>query len=363
MIVVAKIGTSSITDEHGEIAVAAIEKLCSEVADLRSQGHRVVVVTSGAIAAGLPALGLSGRRPNDIATLQAVSAVGQSRLMGVYNTALGHHGLVAGQVLMAPLDFAQRSQYLHARQTLHRLLDLGVVPVVNENDAIADDEIRFGDNDFLAALLANLVAADLLVLLTDAPGLLSVDPRLSDSGSLIEEIVEVDHVMEGMAGARGSVHGSGGMTSKLAAAKIASWSGVRAVIAAADRPGVLAGAVDGRVGVGTVVRPRDRRLPARKLWIGFAMAMSGTIIVDDGARRAVVERGRSLLPAGIVEVRGHFEADDAVEIADVAGKVFAKGLVRLSAVDLKSAAGRRTSDLPEGTPHEAVHADDLVALP
>ena len=363
MIVVAKIGTSSITDEHGEISVTSVEKLCAEVADLRSQGHRVVIVTSGAIAAGLPALGLSGKRPNDIATLQALSAVGQSRLMGVYDAALGGHGLVAGQVLLAPLDFAHRSQYLHARQTLHRLLELGVVPVVNENDAIADDEIRFGDNDFLAALLANLVAADLLVLLTDTSGLLSSDPRLDDSGSLIEEIVEIDHEMERAAGGRGSVRGSGGMASKLAAAKIASWSGVRAVIAAANRPGVLAGAVDGRPGVGTVVWPRDRRLPARKLWIGFAMAMSGTIVVDDGARRALVDRGRSLLPAGIVEVRGHFEVDDAVEIADQGGKVFAKGLVRLSAVDLKAAAGRRTGDLPEGTPHEAVHADDLVALP
>ncbi len=363
MIVVAKIGTSSITDEHGEISVTSVEKLCAEVADLRSQGHRVVIVTSGAIAAGLPALGLSGKRPNDIATLQALSAVGQSRLMGVYDAALGGHGLVAGQVLLAPLDFAHRSQYLHARQTLHRLLELGVVPVVNENDAIADDEIRFGDNDFLAALLANLVAADLLVLLTDTSGLLSSDPRLDDSGSLIEEIVEIDHEMERAAGGRGSVRGSGGMASKLAAAKIASWSGVRAVIAAANRPGVLAGAVDGRPGVGTVVWPRDRRLPARKLWIAFAMAMSGTIVVDDGARRALVDRGRSLLPAGIVEVRGHFEVDDAVEIADQGGKVFAKGLVRLSAVDLKAAAGRRTGDLPEGTPHEAVHADDLVALP
>ncbi len=359
----AKIGTSSITDEHGEIALGAVGKLCSEVADLRSQGHRVVVVTSGAIAAGLPALGLSGKRPSDIATLQAVSAVGQSRLMGVYNTALSGHGLVAGQVLLAPLDFAHRSQYLHARQTLTRLLELGVVPVVNENDAIADDEIRFGDNDFLAALLANLVAADLLVLLTDAPGLLSADPRLEEGGSLIEEIVEVDHELERMAGGRGSVRGSGGMASKLAAAKIASWSGIRAVIASATRPGVLTGAVEGRPGVGTIVRPRDRRLPARKLWIAFAMAMSGTIVVDDGARRALVGRGRSLLPAGIVEVRGDFEREDAVEIADVTGKVFAKGLVRLSAVELKAAAGRRTGDLPEGSPHEAVHVDDLVALP
>ena len=363
MIVVAKVGTTSITDEHGEIAVVAVEKLCAEVAGLRTQGHKVLVVTSGAIAAGLPALGLSGHRPADVATLQAISAVGQSRLMGVYDAALGRHGLVAGQVLLAPLDFVHRSQYLHARQTLRRLLELGVVPVVNENDAVADDEIRFGDNDRLAALLANLVSAELLVLLTDAPGLLSADPRLVEGASLIEEIVEVDLELEAMAGRSGSVRGSGGMASKLAAAKMASWSGVRTVIAAADRPGVLAAAVEDRAGIGTVVVPRSRRLPARKLWIAFAVAASGTITVDDGARAALVERGRSLLPAGIVDVIGGFDADDAVEISDLSGRVFAKGLVRLGAGELKAAAGMHTSQLADGVPHEVVHADDLVTLP
>src|SRR5579862_8865968 len=196
-VVVAKVGTSSITDDHGDIVQAAIEKLCADVASVRAQGHRVVVVTSGAIAAGLPVLGLGGEaRPRDPVTLQAVSAVGQSRLMRVYDDALAAHGLVAGQVLLAPLDFVDRRQYLHARGTLTRLLELGVVPVVNENDAIADDEIRFGDNDRIAALVAHLVGADTLVLLTDTPGLLTADPRLDDSASLIEEIVEVDHELE-----------------------------------------------------------------------------------------------------------------------------------------------------------------------
>ena len=178
MIVVAKIGTSSITTPDGEIDEAAVAKFCAEAAALRAQGHRLVLVTSGAIAAGLPALGYTGGdRPRDAVTLQAASAVGQTRLMRVYESALATHGLVSGQVLLAPLDFTIRQQYLHARATLGRLLDLGVVPVVNENDAIADDEIRFGDNDRLAALVAHLLAADLLVLLTDAPGLLTADPR------------------------------------------------------------------------------------------------------------------------------------------------------------------------------------------
>jgi glutamate 5-kinase len=363
VIVVVKIGTSSLTDEHGEIALHVIEKLCAEVAGLRGQGHKVIVVTSGAIAAGLPPLGLGGNRPSDLPTLQAVSAVGQGRLVRVYDDVLARHNLVSGQVLLAPLDFVHRQQYLHARQTLTRLLDLGVVPIVNENDAVADDEIRFGDNDRLAALVAHLVTADVLVILTDMPGVLTADPRFNEDASLIEEIVEVDQELERVAGGAGTVRGSGGMVSKLAAAKIAAWSGVRAVIAAADRPGVVAGAVAGDPGIGTVVRPHDRRLPARKLWIAFAVGSSGTVVVDDGARRALTERGTSLLPAGVVGVQGSFDADDAVEIADLSGRVFAKGLVRHPAARVKEWAGRRTADLPPDLPHEIVHRDDLVVLP
>ena len=359
--VVAKIGTSSLTDDHGRIAPGAVEKLCAEVAELRSGGDRVVVVTSAAISAGLPALGIS--RPHDLATLQAVAAVGQSRLMRVYDESLAPHDLVAGQVLLAPLDFTHRSQYLHARQTIERLLELGVVPVVNENDAVADDEIRYGDNDRLAALVSHLVGADVLVLLTDTAGLLTADPRFDSSASLIEEIVEIDHELEGVAGGAGTARGSGGMASKLAAAKIAAWSGVRTVIAAATRPHVLRDALDGAPGVGTVVAPHDRRLPARKLWIAFATGSAGTVLVDDGARRALVADGRSLLAAGVVGVEGGFGADAAVEVAGPDGTVFAKGLVGVSAVTLREIAGRRTLDLPDGVPHEVIHRDDLVMVP
>ena len=363
MIVVVKIGTTSITDKHGEVDVVAVERLITEVAGLRGEQHRVVVVTSGAIAAGLPALGLHGPRPTDLGTLQAVAAVGQSRLMRVYDDTLARHRLIGGQVLLAPLDFVHRQQYLHARQTLTRLLDLGVVPIVNENDAIADDEIRFGDNDRLAALVAHLVHADILVMLTDTSGVFTADPRLNADASLIEEILEVDHALEAAAGASASERGSGGMASKLAAARIAAWSGVRAVIAAADRPGVLAAAVAGEPGVGTVVRPHDRRLPARKLWIAFAVGASGTIVVDAGARRALTERGTSLLPAGVVDVEGSFAAEDAVEIADATGKVFAKGLTRHDASRIKEWRGRHTRELPPDVSPEIVHRDDLVVLP
>jgi glutamate 5-kinase len=359
--VVVKVGTSSITDDSGRIVEAAIAKLCSEVAELRSNGDQVVVVTSGAVAAGLPVLHLHPR-PSDPAVLQAVSAVGQSRLMGHYDRALEAAGLVGGQVLLAPLDFWDRAQYLHARETLHLLLGLGVVPVVNENDAIADDEIRFGDNDRLAALVANLLQADLLVLLTDAPGLFTSDPRLSQEASLVEEVLEVDQVLS-LAGGPGSSRGSGGMASKLAAAKIAAWSGVRVVIASAERPRVLQDAARGAAGVGTVVRPRSGRLPARKLWIAFALAPAGTVVVDAGAKTALVERGVSLLPAGVRDVRGDFAPDDAVEVAGPDGSVFAKGLVRHSAKALAEWAGLHTSEMPADVPQEVVHRDDLVILP
>jgi glutamate 5-kinase len=360
MIAVVKVGSSSITSESGELDDAALVKLCRELAAARSSGHVVVLVSSGAIAAGLPALGFT-RRPTDIGTLQALAAVGQPRLMERFGRLLADHDLVAGQVLLTPYDFGHRSQYLHARETLQRLLALGVVPVVNENDTVADDEIRFGDNDRLAALVAHLVGADLLLLLTDTAGVYTSDPRLDAGASLIEEIVEVDAALEAVAGGAGSARGSGGMASKLAAAKIAAWSGVRAVIAAADMPGVVLDALEGRP-VGTVVHPRAERLASRKLWIAFALRASGRVVVDEGARRALCEQGRSLLPAGLRGVEGSFDADEAVEIVTEGGRAFAKGLVRVGAATLRAVAGRRTADLPDGVPHEVVHRDDMVVL-
>jgi glutamate 5-kinase len=360
--VVVKIGSSSVTSASGQVDTAAIDKLAAAVARARAEGNRVVVVTSGAITAGWATLAPDRPRPSDLATLQAVAAVGQHLLMRVWSDALGRHDLTAGQVLLAPLDFVHRSQYLHARQTLARLLDLGVVPVINENDAVADEEIRFGDNDRLAALVAHLVGADLLVLLTDTAGLLTEDPRHTSGGSLIEEVIEIDHELERIAGGPGTAAGSGGMGSKLAAAKIAVWSGVEAVIADATRPGVLAAVTGAVPGVGTRFRPQERRLPARKLWIAFAIGSSGTIAVDAGARRALVDQGRSLLPAGVVSVQGGFAVDDAVEIVGPDGAVFAKGLVRQPSSVVSSWAGRRSDQLPEDSPTEVVHRDDLVVL-
>ncbi len=347
MIAVVKVGSSSVT-------ATTVTRLCAELAAAQAGGHTIVVVTSGAISAGWAALDRGEQRPSDPAVLQAVSAVGQHRLMRLWQDGLDPHGLLAGQVLLAPLDFVHRTQYLHARGTLRHLIDLGVVPVVNENDAVADEEIRFGDNDRLAALVAHLVGAQLLVLLTDAPGLLTADPRQDAAASLIEEVVEIDHQLERLAGGPGSAAGSGGMASKLAAAKIATWSGVEAVIADAARPGVLAAALAGEAGAGTVFRAREARLSARKLWIAFALGAAGVLTVDEGARAALSEKGRSLLAAGVIAVSGGFGPHDAVEIAGPDGTVFAKGLVRVPATRAEEWMGRRSQVV--------VHRDDLVLV-
>jgi glutamate 5-kinase len=317
--IVVKVGSSSLTTAAGGIDPVRVARLTDALAAARTAGHEVVLVSSGAIAAGLAPLGLK-RRPRALPPQQAAASVGQGLLVHRYTEELARHGLVAGQVLLTPHDFVQRAQYLHARETLRRLLDLGVIPVVNENDTIADDEIRYGDNDRLAALVSHLIGADLLVMLTDTPGLFTADPRLDTEASLIEEIAEVDAALEAVAGASGTPHGSGGMASKLAAAKIAAWSGVRAVIAAADSPSVVLDAVEGKP-VGTVVHPRQQRLPSRKLWIAFARGAAGRVVVDDGARRALTRDGRSLLPAGVRDVDGRFEADDAVEVVGEIGEI------------------------------------------
>jgi len=361
VIAVVKIGTSSITDATGEIDDVAMAKLCGGVAAARSSGHEVIVVTSGAVAAGMPALAFD-IRPTAVGVLQAVAAVGQPRLMERYAARFAEHSLVVAQVLLTPYDFIHRTQYLHARETLRRLLDLGCVPIVNENDTIADDEIRYGDNDRLAALVGHLVHADLLLLLTDTAGLFTADPRVQGEATLIEEIVQVDAALEAVAGGTGSERGSGGMASKLAAAKIAAWSGVRAVIAGAREPDVLVRALRGDA-VGTAVQPRPRRLPSRKLWIAFAQGAHGRVHVDDGARHALVEGNRSLLPAGVRNVDGSFDVDDPVEVVGPDGRPFAKGLARYTATRLRSVAGKKTGDLADGDPHEVIHRDDLVVLP
>ncbi|MGK0479266.1 MAG: glutamate 5-kinase, partial [Ilumatobacter sp.] len=326
MRVVAKIGTASITDTKGAIERAAIAKLCDEVSDLRKQGHEVIVVSSGAVAAGVAAVGLS-ERPGDMPTLQAISAAGQSRLVEAYNQELGRHGLVGAQLLVGSMDFVMRNQYLHLRSTMNRLLELGCVPIVNENDAIANDELRYGDNDRIAAMIANSVHADVLVLLTDMDGVFTADPRTDSSATLVPLVRNDDPLLSIDADAGGSGRGSGGMASKLVAARMASWSGIRSVIAHASRKGVLSGSVSDEL-VGTTFEAHNRTLAARKLWIAFAAEPAGAIFVDAGARMALMDRPTSLLPAGVTSVAGEFESGAVVEIS-AGGTVFARGLVSM----------------------------------
>ena len=350
--VVVKIGTSSLTDVDGVIDSDVVDKIAGEVAALRTAGLQVTIVTSGAIAAGMPMLGVTAaNRPTNAIALQALSSIGQPALFANWSRAMQRHGYALGQILLAPHNFGERTQYLHARSTLQRLHQVGVIPLINENDAVTDKEIRFGDNDLIGALVATLVEAETLVLLTDTDGVLTADPTKDPEASLIDEIVEFDQQLEQLAGGAGSVRGSGGMASKLTAAKIAAWSGVRTVIANAQRPNVVADAIDGVSGVGTVVPPRKTRLSARKLWIGFAMPSVATVRVDAGALDALVSGGKSLLSVGVSEVEGSFERRNPIEIAGPDGTVFAKGIARFS-----------SSELDASTSQILVHVDDLVVI-
>ena len=361
MRVVVKIGTSSITTDLGNINSVAVSALCDQVADLRKANHEVLIVTSGAVAGGVAALKL-GKRPNDMPTLQALAAAGQSRLMQEYNVQLDRHQLVGAQVLLVPNDFIDRHQYLHARQTLVRLLELGCVPVINENDAIASDEIRFGDNDRIAALVAHSVAADVLILLTDLQGLYTADPNVDPKAKFIETVSADDELLSVRAGNSANSVGSGGMASKLAAARIASWSGVRTVIASAKRKNVVVDAVNQVPGAGTQFVARKSDLTARKLWIAFAAQATGSVTIDDGARDALLHRNVSLLHAGVKSVRGNFEIGDTIEVLDGLGATIARGMASVSSVQASAGAGQKSADLVDGVSAEVIHRDDLVVL-
>ncbi len=337
--------------EQGGVNGEALRRVVDETVKLRTDGHPVALVTSGAVAAGLPDLGLGGR-PRDIPGLQVAAAVGQSRLMEHYATAFGEAGLVAAQVLLTKDVLADRGQYLNARHALDRMMQLGLVPVVNKNDTVVVDDLRLGDNDRLAAIVAQLLGAGLLVILTDTAGLFSADPRAGE-GELLSAVRHTDQILDGLAGT--GPLGSGGVASKVAAARMAAWSGIPTVVTAAETQDILLSVVAGRE-VGTWIEPHSDRLPARKLWIAFCQPSAGRLSIDSGAVTALVDKGRSLLPIGVVGVEGRFQAGEAVEVLGPDGGLVAKGLVRLDSVAMESARGRRSDG------GEAIHRDDLVVL-
>lgn len=347
--IVVKVGSSSLTTAVGGLDTARLGALVDALAE-RAQ---LVLVSSGAIAAGLAPLGL-GRRPRDLATQQAAASVGQSLLVQAYASAFARHGRTVGQVLLTADDLVRRAHYRNARTTLERLLDLGIVPVVNENDAVATEEIRFGDNDRLAALVAHLVRADALVLLSDIDGLYDGDPRRSGS-RLLPDVRGPGDLADVVTGGSGSGVGRGGMTSKVDAAQVAASAGVSVLVGAA---GSVRSLLAGRGG--TLFWPTGSRTSTRLLWLEHASTPRGRVHLDEGAVRAVCERGASLLPAGITQVSGEFCAGDPVELVDPAGTAVARGLVAYDAGELPPLLGRSTRELGA---REVVHRDDLVVLP
>jgi glutamate 5-kinase len=354
--IVVKVGSSSLTRGGAGLNPGALAQVVANVRGLRGTGRPVTLVTSGAVAAGLPALGMAAR-PTDIPGLQAAAAVGQGLLMERYAREFGASNQVVGQVLLTRDVLANRDQYLHARDALERMLDMGIVPIVNENDTVVVDELRLGDNDRLAATVAHLVGAAMLVILTDTAGLYSGDPRFDDSAQLLEAVRHTDEVLETIERGSSGPLGSGGVATKIAAARMAAWSGIPTVIAAADEPSVVERAVDGEP-VGTWVEPHASGLSSRKLWIAFGLPARGRVAVDAGAVRAVVEHGRSLLPVGVTAVEGSFAVGDAVEVVGPDGKLVGKGRVAMASESVVAAIGRH-SDQAGG---EVVHRDDLVVL-
>ncbi len=355
--VVVKVGSSSLTDETGSLDDSRLEKLVDAMADLRASGQDVVLVSSGAIAAGMSPLGMR-TRPQDLASQQAAASVGQGLLMERYTTRFGLHGLTVGQVLLTVDDVTRQANYANALRTLTRLLELGVVPVINENDAVATSEIRFGDNDRLAALVAHLVGADALLLLSDVDALYTAHPT-DPQASRIEEVRHLDELNVDTS-RRGSRLGSGGMTTKLEAARIATLAGIPVVLTAADR---IVPALSGEK-VGTLFHPTGKRRARRLLWLAYASQPQGALVLDAGAVTAVVERKASLLPAGVVGYRGDFHAGDPVTMTDESGRVVARGLVNYDAEYLDDIMGRSTRDLVEEFgpefDRELVHRDSLV---
>jgi len=364
---VIKLGSSIVADDAGQVREAVLRSVCAEAAELHRGGGDLLLVTSGAIAHGMrqldlptPAFG-GGGRPRAMDELQAASAMGQGKLYRVYDELLREQDVASAQVLLTFFDMSARTHYLNARQTLRKLLEWRVVPVINENDTTTTDEISFGDNDFLAAQVAVLVAADLLVLLTDTDGLHTADPRRDPQARLVDEVMDFEALGDMEIGHETSPLGSGGMRSKVVAAEMATAAGIETVITTGLRPGTIAAAVSGSP-QGTRFPPRATRYSSFKLWLKYAKPSHGRVVVDDGAARALREGGTSLLPVGIVDVSGEWDAGDAVEVVDGGGAI-GKGICNYSSAELRSVKGMKSAQVRERLPRateEAVHRDYFV---
>jgi glutamate 5-kinase len=357
---VIKLGSSIVAEDSGELRGDVIERICAEAAQRHADGHDVVLVTSGAIARGMRVMDLPVR-PRAIEELQAASAIGQGKLYRVYDELLRDRGITSAQILLTFFDMSARTHYLNARQTLGKLLEWRVLPVINENDTTTTDEISFGDNDFLAAQVAMLVGADLLVLLTDVEGLFTASPRVDPDARLVPEVTDFEALGAFTIGHTTSPLGTGGMRSKVVAAEMATAGGIEAVICSGLREGALAAALDGGP-QGTRFAAREARYSSFKLWLKYAKPSHGTVVVDAGAARALRDGGTSLLPVGITDVRGDFDAGDAVQVAHGA-IVIGKGICNYAAGELERVKGMKSGAVRELLPRatdEAIHRDYFV---
>ena len=360
--IVVKVGSSLVTNEGRGVDAAAIGNWCRQLASLAGQGREVLMVSSGAIAEGMKRLGWSAR-PKEIHELQAAAAVGQMGLAQMYESKLSEHGIGSAQVLLTHADLADRERYLNARSTLLTLLSLKVIPVINENDTVVNDEIKFGDNDTLGALVANLVDADALVILTDQPGLYSADPRKDLQARFIGEAVAGTPELERMAGGAGSSLGRGGMITKVLAAKRAASSGASTVIAWGREPDVLLRLAAGEA-IGTLLVARTAKLAARKQWMADHLQLRGAVVIDDGAVAKLRDEGKSLLPIGMVEVQGEFVRGDVIAVRSQTGAEIARGLANYASSEARLIARKPSSQI-EGllgysNEPEMIHRTNLV---
>lgn len=362
--IVVKIGSNILTDKKGGLNQKRIYAIARDVSEVSSRGHEVVIVSSGAVAAGMKKLGLK-EKPKDIRLKQAAAAVGQSSLMWAYEKSFGDFNKKVAQVLLTREDFSERGRYLNSKNTLITLLSYGIVPIVNENDTVATDEIKFGDNDHLASLVSGLIDAERLVILSDVEGLYSSDPKKKPDAKIIPFVDEITPDIELMAGGAGSAVGTGGMYSKILAAKKAISYGIIVNIISGRRKGLMQSLLSG-IHHGTEFRPQMKRISSRKGWIAYAIKPRGSLVIDDGAVDAIVKAGKSLLPSGIVRVEGAFGTGDAVYCIDRHSNRIAKGIVNYSSTDIEKIRGKKTSEIETVLGYkysdEVIHRDNLVIL-
>lgn len=358
--IVVKVGTSTLTYNNGQLNLHRIEHIVRELSDLHNQGKEVILVTSGAIGVGANRMGFK-KVPDTIPQKQALAAIGQGALLHLYEKLFAEYGKTVAQVLLTRDDLDDRLRYLNATNALLAMLDLEVIPIINENDTVVVEEIKFGDNDTLSALVAGIVEADLLIILSDVDGLYNCDPRVNDDAVLVKEVAEITNDMLDNSRSKGSSFSSGGMYTKLKAARICMNSGVPMIIANSDIEDVIRKIVDGK-DIGTMFIPKSR-INARKRWIAFGSIVHGKLMVDEGAKKALLDKGKSLLPSGVVQVEGDFERGNVVAVVNQQGMEIARGVVNYSSYEIKQIAGHKTTEiadiLGEKDYDEVIHRNNL----